>query len=125
MAMKATECDLVLILEELNFNVPLEHDDYGTIESWCCFYVSGDDPSIKRIIDLAPAHIRGVIRNLLTANMLEVWMGNSHYTELPAQVDDPQFKVSAVVTPLEFIEFLVNNPIYGYQAEWCIRAAHE
>ena len=122
MAMKASDCDLVLILEELDFDHPLEHDDYGTIKSWCCFYIEGKDMSIKKILDLAPMHVRETICDLLTANMLEVWHGNSMYTDLPVRVDDPQFKVSAVVSPYEFIEFLVNNPIYRYQAKWCVRA---
>jgi len=121
MAMKATECDLVLILEELNFDVPLEHDDYGTIKSWCCFYIEGTDMSIKKILDVSPLLIRQTICDLLTANMLEVWHGNAMYTELPARVDDLQFKVCAVLSPLEFVEFLVNNPIYGHQAKWCVR----
>ena len=121
MTTKATDCDLVLILEELNFDCPREDDDYGTIKSWCRFFVSGSDASIKKIIDLAPTSIRRVICDLLSANMLEVWHGNSHYTELPIQTDDPQFKFSAVVSPVEFIEYLVNNPIHGYQANVCVQ----
>lgn len=108
---------LIIVLEDLN--------DDGEVISLNRFGISGsDDMTIYTIIGLSPKDVLQTLIDLNTANMIHVY--GKHPSELEdferiISYESSKFNVDCVLTPLEFIEFLVNNPQYGLWARECVR----
>ena len=109
-------CELVIVLDNLN--------DEGVVESHNRFFITGKDVLIHTILELAPAPIKRTICNLNTANMIVAYGKNpdeEHDFNRISHIKSSEFHVNSTLSPLEFIEFLVRNPKYGYQAEQCVQ----
>lgn len=112
-------CSLIAVLP--NFNAS------GEVVS-CNRFLFENDESFHTILRCAPPHIKDVLMNLKNSNLLHLYDLSDHSLEdfkRVAGYDSTEFEVDAYVTPEQFIQFLIDNPLYGIWAKKELRNFNE
>lgn len=104
-----SECNLVILMVDV--------DNNGYVTSYNRFGIDGVDTA-RALKNFLPQEIQQGVVSMARADILEFYQEHTDTTSWYDAVSFPRdYKVDAVVTPLEFVEFLVKNPSYIESAE--------